>query len=176
MIGIGLKIGETIKVILAVLGIISAYPEVNSEIENIFIYRNLKNAEIVDMQFRSYNLINPAIRDIIEGGIDVNIIYQIKTTFKNNIIYRGLSNQKISYKGGIYSVNNKGNFDFNILTNVISVNEVPILTNASSFTNCLMRTEIKLLINCDATPEIINLWGNKPKYYINFVLGVNNEN
>ena len=172
MTGIGIKIGEIIKVILAVLGIISAYPDVT--IDNIFVYKDFQNSNIIKTQFHSYNLINPSIRDIIESGIDVNIIYQIKTTIQNKIVYKGVSVQRVSFQGTGFSVNHKGKYSFDLLTNAISVNEMIILTNSNQKNNPI-QTDIEILINCDATPEIVNLWGNKPKLSLTYSLGAGNE-
>ncbi len=173
MTGIGIKIGEIIKVILAVLGIISAYPDVT--IDNIFVYKDFQNSRLIKTQFHSYNLINPSIRDIIESGIDVNIIYQIKTSIKHKIVYIGSSIQRVSFHGEGFSVNHKGNYNFDLLTNAISVNEMVILTNESNQTSYPIQTDIEILINCDATPEIVNLWGNKPKITLTYSLGASHE-
>lgn len=149
------------KVILAVLGIISSYPEV--KIDNLFVYRNFKDPTLINAQFSASELINQPVREIIESGVDVNIIYLIKTTSKKHTVYQGSFGRKISYTNGQFMVDHRGGYDFETLTNVISVSELLILSNSEIYQDKPLTTEIAVLINCDATPEIINLWGNKPK-------------
>jgi hypothetical protein len=169
----GFNIGNSIKVILAVLGIISAYPDVR--IDNLFVYKDFTDKSQVKSQFNASDLINSSVRDIIESGIDVNIIYQITTSVKKHTIYQGAYTNRISYREKRYHVNYTGNYSFDILTNSIAVNELVILTNAGKYWKDLIQTDIEVLINCDATPEMINLWGNKPKVTITYNLVDTNE-
>ena len=164
-----LKIGEFFKVILAVLGIISAYPDVT--VDNLFVYQNFQDPLVINAQFRAYNLVNSSVRDIIEGGIDVNIIYQIRTSVNENLVYSNKVVNRISYSSNNFQLNHKYSFNFSMLTNTIGVNELVVLTNSENYRRKNIKTEIEILINCDATPEIINLWGNKPRITLYYSLG-----
>jgi hypothetical protein len=140
-------------------------------VDNLFVYQNFQDQSVINAQFRAYNLVNPSVRDIIEGGIDVNIIYRVKTTVNHNLVFSNNIMNRISYSNNSFMLNNKTSYNFNLLTNTISVNELVILTNSSRFILNNIKTEIEILINCDATPEIINLWGNKPKITLYYSLG-----
>ena len=162
-------IKDAIKVILAVLGLVSAYPDV--EWDNL-LFRLDFNKDFVYAQFKASNLINPAIQDVINSGIEVNLVYQIRTSAKNKLVYDGTSIRRIAFTGKGYSVNGRGSYSFDLLTNIISVNEMVILTNASQYTNHIdLKTQIELLISCDSTPEIMKLWGKHPKISIPFNIG-----
>ncbi len=163
---IGAKLAESLKVILTVLGIISAYPEVTSD--NFFVYRNFKDRTIINAQFSCGNLINPQLRDVIDSGVAVNIIYQVKTEQKNQIIYKNVTMRRIQFDGTNYIINNQSRFSYDQMTNIITVQELVFLTNAGSYLNQELSTEVDILLNCDATPEIINLWGNRPRIILSY--------
>ena len=158
---------EWFKIVLAVLGIISANPDVNYDNNSIFVRHDFEKNTIY-LQFKAYNIINTPIRDIIESGIEVNLIYHIRTTLNDRLVYQGASVIKITFISNDYSINGGGNYDFQIFTNAISVNEMTILTNAGNFSNQLLRTDVDLLINSDEAPKIMKLWGKSHQLRINY--------
>jgi len=160
---------EIFKIILAVLGIISAYPDVNYDNNSIFIRHDF-NRNAIFLQFRANNIITAPIRDIIESGIEVNLIYQFRTTLNNKTLDQGNSTIKITFSSNSYSINGGGHYNFDIFTNAISVNEISILTNADNFTNQPLKTVVNLIINCDEAPEIMKLWANKPLFKFNYMI------
>ncbi len=166
MHGIGAQFTESIKIILTVLGIVSAYPEVSSD--NFFVYRSLKNSTVINGQFRCGNLINTSLEGIIDSGISVNIIYDVKTETAGSLIYKDTLIEHIHYNGTNYFLNEKGPFSFSIMTNILSVKEFVFLTNADTYAGLDLETEVKILLNCDMAPEIVNLWGNRPRVVLNY--------
>ncbi len=169
MNGIGNQFAESFKIILTVLGIISAYPVVSSD--NFFVYRNLKDPTIINGQFRCGNLINSSLQGIIDSGIPVYIVYDLKSDANRREIYKMSIIKNIHYDGTNYFLNSAGPYTFNIMTNILSVQEFVFLTNADLYAGIDIETEVKILISCDMAPEIVNLWGNKPKVVLNYNFG-----
>lgn len=166
MHGIVAQFADSIKIILTVLGIVSAYPVVSSN--NFFVYRSLKNPTIINGQFRCGNLINKSLEGIIDSGIPVNIVYDLKTKAAGREIYKISLIKNIHFNGTNYYLNDNGPYTFNIMTNILSVQEFIFLTNADIYAGVNLETEVKLLLSCDMAPDIINLWGNKPRVVLSY--------
>jgi hypothetical protein len=164
------KFAQSIKIILTVLGIISAYPEVSSD--NFFVYRSLKDHTIINGQFRCGNLINSPLHEIIDSGISVNIIYNVSTKNGSLTVYKDIINRNIRYNGTNYFLNNSGPYSFNIMTNILSVQELVFLTNADRYAGLNFETEVRIVLSCDMEPQIINLWGNRPKVLLYYTVPV----
>jgi hypothetical protein len=166
MQGIGVKLAESVKIILTVLGIISAYPAVSSD--NFFVYRSLKDRTVINGQFRCGNLINSPLHEIIDSGIAVNIIYDVKTQTGKRPVYTNTVTQHIRCNGGSYFLNNTGPYSFDVMTNILSVQELVFLTNADYYAGLDFVTDVRLMLSCDMAPEIINLWGNRPNVILSY--------
>lgn len=163
-----IKIIEFFKIILIVFGLISIYPKVTSD--NFFIYRNFKKKAIINAQFRCSNLINPYIKDIIDSGIVVNLIYKISTYVEKKTVYSETFSQKISFDGTNYTVNDWKLKSFELMTNFLTIQDLVFLTNAESFSGKGITTEVEILLKSDYIPEIINLWGNRPRITLNYLI------
>ena len=163
------KIVEALKVILAVLGITSAYPPVTID-SSIFVYPNLMDQRVIDVQFRCYNLINPAIQEVIQSGVDVEIVWLVRTTASNSVVFQDQYVRKISWDNGKFLVNRQYRLDLNGLTNFIIANEIIILTNASKYAGIQLDTGIDVLIRSSSAPELMSLWGNKPRILLSYTL------
>ncbi len=166
MQGIWVKLAESVRIILTVLGIISAYPLVSSD--NFFVYRSLKDNTVINGQFRCGNLINSPLHEIIDSGISVYIVYDVTTRTGRKTVFKNTIFQSIRYNGTNYYLNNAGPYAFNIMTNILSVQELVFLTNADYYAGFNFETEVKIILNCDMEPEIINLWGNRPSVLLSY--------
>lgn len=166
--GLAAKIADLFRVILAVLGIVSTYPEVTTD--NIYVYKNFNNPNIINVQFRCYNLLNPSILEIVQSGIEVSIVYQVKTTVSSNEVYKNKIIKAISYDGKAYSINRQYKLDLNAMTNMMQVNELVILSNAGKYNNKLLESQVQIKIESENAPDLMNLWGNKPKIVLTFSL------
>jgi len=162
------KILEFFKIILIVFGIISVYPKVTGD--NFFIYRNFKKKSVINAQFRCSNLINPYIKGIIDSGIEVDLTYRIKTYVERELVYNEIFSQKISFDGTNYIVNDWKLKSFSLMTNFLTIQDLVFLTNADSFSGKGITTEVEIVLKSDYIPDIINLWGNRPKIILNYLI------
>lgn len=157
---------QTIKTILVVLGLASAYPEV--AFRDVGIYRH---EETVSVEFVADELLNDSIRYILDAGYETVIHYEITTYRGIETIYAAHWVRSITNDGGLYDVNLITGLDYDLLQSRVASHDFVILTNASRYRGSPLRTVIKLYIACDSTPDLIELWGNKPKLVLNFRTG-----
>ncbi len=164
---IGTTISNYTRVIFAVLGLISLYPEV--EISNVTVIE--KNRAIY-AEFTTKSLLNEYILQIIESGIDIyyntEAVTYLVTGKGKREIYRNLIIKRISYKGDSYFLDNARYRSVNKLISHLNNNQILILPHNLVTRNATIRTTITLKIFSDAVPDLMNLWGNRPNIVLNY--------
>lgn len=164
--GIAQNILDSGKIILTVLGLSSPYP--NVDIKNVGIYQT---PNIVVSEFQTQNIVNKSIKSVIESGMNINIVYSVKTTAKRKILYTNQIKSVISCRNKMFYISKKPKgYKFSDLTNSIVSNEIIILTNTPAHKNKQIKTEIEILISCEGYSDLSDLWGNQPKITLSYGL------
>jgi hypothetical protein len=164
-------INESIRTILVVLGIIGAYPDVKTT--NLFVYRSFQNQEIIKVQFRCENVINPSIRDILESGIKLNVLYHARTIMDETAIMEEEITRNISFQNKVFFIDGQEVGGIDLLQNALAATEMTVLTNAHAYAGKTIQTDINIAMNCEAAKEIMSLWGNRPSISLNYTFKEN---
>ncbi len=154
---------QAIRTILVVLGLAGSYPDVS--FHDIRLYREDNG---IYAGFVTESLINPSIRGVIDSGYEVHINYFITTVQGIDIVYLGQSVRAITNDNGLYTVNRRTGMTYDELIGYLRYQEIYILTNSPDYHGRQFRTTIRLSINSADTPDLVELWGNKPKLILNF--------
>ncbi len=155
------------RVIFAVLGLVSLYP--NVEINNV---RAIEKRGAIYAQFTTRSLINEYLLQIIDSGID--IYYSVEATTylttkgREREIYRNILIKRISHRGNSYILDNEGFRSWKKLLTVLNTNSILILPAEKRVRGGTIKTTIVLKIFSDAVPDLMNLWGNKPNIVLNY--------
>ncbi len=165
---------EFIKIILVVLGIISYNPKVI--VDNVYVYRDFKNAENIRTQIKFSNLLNPSIIEIIKSGVEVEFICFIKTKHAKKLIYFGKSVKRVSFEKETFLADRIKFEDIKKLNQWISIFDFIVLTNANNFVSGSLETEIDLICRSELNVNLMTLWGNKPKIILTYSIEKKNEN
>lgn len=154
---------QVIKTIFVVLGLASAYPDVS--FRDVHIYRQNNTACV---RFEAGDLLNDSIRGILDAGYGTLLRYNIDTYDGSKLVYCVQWMRAVTNSGGTYGVNQISGLDYPALVARMRKHDFVILTNGAAYRGDQMRTVITISITCDATPDIIELWGNKPKLILNY--------
>ncbi len=169
---IATTISNYARVIFAVLGLLSLYP--NVEINNVKVVE--KNRAIY-AQFKTKSLINEYILQVIESGIDIYysiavVTYLVRDKHEREI-YSNVLTKKISYNKNNYFLDNTSCNSVNKLIANLNNNQIIILPHKQVIQNTTVRTTITLKIFSDSVPDLMNLWGNRPNIVLNYRIDEN---
>ncbi len=154
------------KIILVVLGVVSYYPDV--KLENVFVYKDFKNNELIRAQIKFKNLLNSSIIEVIKSGNRIELSCVIKSYHVNKLIFSNKITKIISYENNTYFVDNKRFETEESLKDWISVFDFVILSEKSKYISKTIDTHIEIYCNSDLNVDIMSLWGNKPKIIISY--------
>ncbi len=168
---IGTLISNYTRVIFAVLGLMSLYP--NVEITNV---RVVEKNRAIYAEFRTKSLINEYLFQIIDSGIDVYYTIEATTYLisegTEKRIYQNTVIKKISRMGNIYLLDNEICHSTEELVSKLNNTQIlifpPSKTTSKITRGSSIRTTITLKIFSNAVPNLMNLWGNKPNIVLNY--------
>ncbi|MCX7821164.1 MAG: hypothetical protein N2258_05750 [Brevinematales bacterium] len=154
------------RVILVVLGIINYYPDV--EVENVFVYKDFNDKELIRSQIKFKNLLNSAMMEVIKSGNRLEISCIIKSYYENKLVFSDKITKNISYESNVYYLDNKKFHTEESIIDWISVFDFVILKEKSKFVSKTIETQIEIYCSSDLNVDIMALWGNKPKIIISY--------
>lgn len=161
------SIGNSLKILLAVIGLASMYPEVG--VDNVSIYQDNNS---VFVQFDTVSILNSSIIQIVDSGITVNFTYSVTTTVKGQTVYTNNYLEQVTAEKSRYRVNRGKLLTLSELGKRMSHHEFKIYGTAHYKGMRKVKTVIEFGLNCRETPELLKLWGNKPKIIINYTRGL----
>ncbi|MCD6120302.1 MAG: hypothetical protein J7K04_00525 [Spirochaetales bacterium] len=163
--GFLLQLGNSFKIILAVVGLASMYPEV--EVDNVSIYRDNNS---IFVQFDTESILNNSIMHIIDSEVDVDFSYLVTTTVNGKTVYSRNYIERVSAAQSRYRVNRGELLTFEGLIKRMKHHEYKIYEDLTNPGAVKAKTVIKFSLSCRETPDLLKLWGNKPGITINYAL------
>jgi len=163
--GLLIKINSSFKILLAVIGLASMYPVV--AIDNVSLYRD---NDSIFIQFDTESFINDSIMQIIDSGVIVNFTYSVTTTANGKLLLIRDYVEQVSTDKGFYRINGGNLLTLKALKKRMSRHEFKVYKIKEGFNAYKLKTEIDFGLSCRETPELLKLWGNRPKITVNFTL------
>jgi hypothetical protein len=157
------------RVLLTLIGLSSPYPDVTISDSVLRI-----NREGACIEFRAAPLVNKQLRELADSGYTLNILadYTVRSGNAEPVnrksersVYRAASGWIISDEqtNRIYP-------DFNSMTNAVSRFVLPVLPVSETQPGKEVDVTAELGVSCAEIPNVIELWGNRPRLHQSFRL------
>ncbi|GEM_PF-2335132 len=160
---------RSLNIIFAVIGLASISPDVT--VDNIVV-ENKNN--VVFVVFDTESMLNESIMQIVDSGVAVDFTYFVITRKNGKLVFSRDYIDHVYLKNGLYHVNSISVDSKDKLKNLVNHHRFIILdgyedgSESRNSNKDRYITIIRIGLSSPETPEIVKLWGNKPRIELEF--------